>query len=432
MKILLAVHHFPPDHTGGAEWQTYRTARAMQERGHTVRVVCIRRLDAGMDADLAWEDDTFQGVAVRRLDLNMRRAADPFRWQYHHPAVADNLAQLIREFQPNVFHLIGGYLLGVSALDPAEQAGIPRVVSLTDFWYICPRITLLKSDGTLSPLAVDPLRCVGCLAGERRRIRWLNRLFPGAMNRYWQKRTAQASRLQERLTTLRDRLNRVQVVIALSRFIQSVYALNGIRPEIMRASIQGVELPGLPKVVNHQRSNVLRMGYMGQIASHKGVHILLEALRCLPEAALELKIFGDGTKFPAYTRKLRKQYGGDDRVQWMGVFAREKIGEVLQQLDVVIVPSIWYENTPNVILESFTCGVPVIASNLGGMAELVQDGRGGMLFAPGDARDLARQVERLIADPALLSRLREGIPPVRTVEDEMDELEAIYCQLAAA
>ncbi|HNS64376.1 MAG TPA: glycosyltransferase, partial [Anaerolineaceae bacterium] len=91
-----------------------------------------------------------------------------------------------------------------------------------------------------------------------------------------------------------------------------------------------------------------------------------------------------------------------------------------------------YENTPNVILESFTCGVPVIASNLGGMAELVQDGRGGMLFAPGDARDLARQVERLIADPALLSRLREGIPPVRTVEDEMDELEAIYCQLAAA
>ena len=86
----------------------------------------------------------------------------------------------------------------------------------------------------------------------------------------------------------------------------------------------------------------------------------------------------------------------------------------------------WYENSPNAVLEAFAHRTPVVASNLGGMAELVRNGGNGLLFTPGDAEDLARQLRRLLDKSDLLSTLRAGIGPVKSVAQEMDELEEIY------
>jgi len=95
-------------------------------------------------------------------------------------------------------------------------------------------------------------------------------------------------------------------------------------------------------------------------------------------------------------------------------------------LDVVVVPSLWYENSPNVILEAFAHRTPVIVSDLGGMAELVEEGVNGLCFPPGEAASLATALRRLIEEPGLLARLRAGIKPVKTVAEEMTELQAIY------
>jgi glycosyltransferase involved in cell wall biosynthesis len=92
----------------------------------------------------------------------------------------------------------------------------------------------------------------------------------------------------------------------------------------------------------------------------------------------------------------------------------------------LVVPSLWYENSPNVILEAFAHGTPVIASNHGGLSELVQDGRNGLLFPPGDAASLGRQLQQLLDEPDLLPRLRLGIPPVRSMAEELDALEELY------
>jgi glycosyltransferase involved in cell wall biosynthesis len=90
------------------------------------------------------------------------------------------------------------------------------------------------------------------------------------------------------------------------------------------------------------------------------------------------------------------------------------------------VPSVWYENSPNVILEAFAHRTPVIASDLGGMAELVQHDVNGLVFEPGNAKALARQLRRLLDDSDLLARLRDGITPVRTIGDEMRQVIDIY------
>jgi len=178
--------------------------------------------------------------------------------------------------------------------------------------------------------------------------------------------------------------------------------------------------------LNKTPSNSLRIGHMGQIAPHKGVHVLFEAAAQMPQAALEVKAYGDAVRFPGYTKRLRDMAGQDDRLKLMGTYGRTRVSQVLQELDVVVVPSVWYENSPNTILEAFAHRTPVIVSDLGGMAELVQDGVNGLLFNPGDAASLAAGLRQLLDKPDLLDRLRAGIKPIKTVAQEMEELQETY------
>jgi hypothetical protein len=97
---------------------------------------------------------------------------------------------------------------------------------------------------------------------------------------------------------------------------------------------------------------------------------------------------------------------------------------------VLVVPSIWLENAPLTILEAFLAGVPVVCSDLGGMAEMVEDGVSGLRFRPGDAEDLREKLLRLVREPGLLERLRRGIPAVRRIEDDVRELRAHFGRLA--
>lgn len=111
----------------------------------------------------------------------------------------------------------------------------------------------------------------------------------------------------------------------------------------------------------------------------------------------------------------------------MGSYRGSKeLNGVMAELDIVVVPSIWYENSPNEILESFAYRTPVIVSDYGGMSELIHHRKNGLLFNTGDSDDLAVKIKSLFADPALLLHLREGIEPVKDLTTEMAELIEIY------
>ena len=99
-------------------------------------------------------------------------------------------------------------------------------------------------------------------------------------------------------------------------------------------------------------------------------------------------------------------------------------------MDMLIIPSRWYENSPTVILEAQTFGLPVITTRLGGMQELVQHEKSGLLFELNNAKDLRAQIQRLLHEPKLLAQLRSGIPKVPTVDEEVGTIYAHYQQLA--
>jgi glycosyltransferase involved in cell wall biosynthesis len=427
MKIVIGVHHFPPRYTSGAELCTYSTAAWLRDHGHDVYVVCVEATDVGDGHGLTFEDEPYDGLPVRRLSFNLTAASNPFQWTYDNPLIKSHLYDYLAELKPDLLHVVSGYLMSGSSLRAANDLRIPTVVTLTDFWFLCPRINLLCSNGLLCAPPFDAATCTRCLGEERRRYRIPGRVAPALMKAFWRTQRSHIAQVQARVAFLRETLNRVDAIISPSRFLRRVFIEVGIAPERIVFSRQGRDFPNLaPDLLEKRPAAYLRIGYLGQIAPHKGVHILFEAIRQLPGLTLEVIAYGDATRFPGYTERLRRMARRDPRVRLAGVYRRTDVSRVVQGLDVIVVPSVCYENSPNVILEAFAHLTPVIVSDLGGMAELVEDGVNGLRFTPGDASSLAAKVQQLIDDPGLLSKLQSGIKPVKTIGEEMTELMRVY------
>lgn len=434
MRILIAVHHFPPSFTGGAEWRACRTADALQRRGHDVHVVCVERIDAGPDNGIAWEETVYKGIPVRRLSFNLLSAPDPDRWKYDNPWIGDHLRGLFKEYRPDIFHLIGGYLMGADVVRAASETSIPVVVTLTDYWFICPRVTLLRSDGQVCA-DFTAHRCVRCLAEEKRRYRWPARAVPQLMDWLWASPLAERlgaplsrAAIERRRQVLTEALHQLNLAICPSEFLRRMYIQAGAPADRLAYSRQGLALAG--EVIPKTPSFALRVGYTGQLAEHKGVHLLIEAFKHLNYTRpATLTLYGDPTRFPKYVRRLQKLARGHPYIRFTGTYSYSDLGRVLSELDVLVVPSIWYENSPNTILEAFAYHTPVVASDLGGMSELVEHGKSGLLFTPGDVADLREQLQRLVDDPELVRQMSANVPPVRTLDEEIEELEGWYRDL---
>jgi glycosyltransferase involved in cell wall biosynthesis len=176
-------------------------------------------------------------------------------------------------------------------------------------------------------------------------------------------------------------------------------------------------------------SNVIRVGYLGQVKYHKGVDLLLEAWGKLHGSRpRRLAIYGADRGEEKYGKRIQSRIEHLEEVYWNGAFQGKKAGEVLNELDVLVVPSRYPENSPNVILEAQAAGIPVIGSNLGGIPELVRHDVNGLLFEPNNPADLAKQLQRVLDEHDLLPRLARAVVRQYSIEDELAQLCDFYAQ----
>jgi glycosyltransferase involved in cell wall biosynthesis len=429
MKILLPVHHFPPRYSAGAELYTFRLGRWLQSKGHTVEVVCIESVNwKGVDR-LSAQRDSYEGLAVWRLDVQV----SPENWwprNYDNPQLGAWFTEYIARERPDLAHFQAGYQIGAAPLRAAAAAGLPSVLTLHDYWFLCPRITLLRGDGTLcAEIPADPTDCAWCMRREGRGARLADQLSGGLAGKLipLMLPPAERGRFAERRARLLPALALPDAVVAPSHFLASMFAPY-VPAERMHVLRYGLDTGRLQRTAPKTDDGALRLGYIGQIAAHKGVHVLVEAMRLLPAEGrpVSLSIHGDEKQHVGYGEQLRRLIGSDPRIRLAGRFENSRLNEVLAQCDAMVTPSVWYENSPLAIMEAHAAGRPVITSALGGMAELVRHEVDGLHFHPGDAADLARQIQRLRSEPGLLARLRAGISPAATIDDEMTTLQAIY------
>jgi glycosyltransferase involved in cell wall biosynthesis len=432
MKIVLPVHHFPPRYSAGAELITLRLARWLQAHGHEVEVVCVEHIDRGQTHEIVAEQDRYQDLLVWRLSMNLGQVPDRFRWSYDNPWIGRWFAGYLARSRPTLVHIQSGYLLTASVLQAARAHGIPTALSLHDYWYICPRITLLRGDGgACAELPRDPAGCAWCMRLESRRYRWLDRLTAGWSGQIALRLDLGAARaaMAARRAHLSRALRWADAVIMPSRDLARRFA-SYVDPARMHIVRYGLDLEPFAAQRRGVPDSRLRVGFIGQIAPHKGIHLLIQAFHMLrtEEHPVELHIYGNLDANPDYVRFLRRLAGTDPRIHFHGRFENSRVAAILAGFGVTVVPSIWYEVGPLTIMESHAAGTPVIAAALGNMIDLVRDEVDGLLCQP-TAADLARQLQRLIDEPTLLQRLRSGVCMPRSFDEEAGQLVAIYRSL---
>ncbi len=441
MRILFITNFFPPTHIGGTEQYTCGIARQFAKAGHQVRVACAGEWQLGLRWYNGYSDEAYDQIEVRRFHLNWTRAPDPNRSLYENPLIAEHIKHLVNMFCPDIVHVTSCYTLSATVIPAVKGLGIPVVLTLTDFWFLCPRLTLLRSDGKLCNGRTTEIECLECMGRESGLFQRLLRTVPSSLLRcffYWASRHPNISRLRglrgylldisSRRAYVAHALSQADYLMAPSRFVANVFAEAGSRCTI-HVLPHGHDLSWLNNQHRRVPSPELHVGYIGQLNPVKGVHVLIEAFKKLDNSRMHLLIFGPLNSNSSYAKRLQGLAGEDGRIHFLGAFTRNDLGKVLQRIDVLVVPSLCYETYGMVIQEAFAVQVPVIASDLGAMSEYIQDGVSGLLFEPGSADDLARQLRRVSGDPGLLEQLKRGIPPVKSVEQEVEELLRIYVEV---
>jgi glycosyltransferase involved in cell wall biosynthesis len=402
MRILHLVHQYLPDHVGGTELYTVWLTRALQRQGHDVAVF-HRRSAEGTGLARREEDGITIWSAWNGRFQPTNRLLSTFRNQ----PLLTAFEQVITDFQPDIVHVEHLMGLPTQLLDSLHRQHIPYVVTLWDFWWVCANAQLLTNHS--QELCDGPqafLNCAQC-ALARANLPQFPPAFP-----------ALAVPLRWRNGRLRHTLLQASKLIAPAQFVKQWYVDHGLPAANIEVLSPGLDYPEKPAAPPH---NTFRVGYIGGLSWQKGVHVLVEAFNQLPETA-ELWLAGDPEFNPDYVKQLKT--GG--RATFLGKLNRQAIWEMLAQVDVVVVPSLWYETFVFVISEAFAMGVPVIASDLGVVAERVRHGVDGMLFAPGNVAQLAQALQTLHDDPALRKQLRQNIAPVPTVADHATAVSQLY------
>lgn len=436
MDILIASHGFPPTHSAGAERRAERMAKWLTSQDHRVVVLTVERVD---DPNQRLETTEQDGFQVHRLYFDIK-SGNSFLNLYDNAFIADTLRFVLTLQRFDLVHMISGYLLGAAAIETTKQLGLPLVITLTEYWFMCARLNLIQKSGILCVGPESTQKCTRCLLEEKRRYRIPAQSPPIVRDMFWPMShhlgftSTTELAVSTRQFRLKNALDAADMVICPSQFLIDKFQEFDFKTQRFVHIRQGLTTQ-IAQQKHHDRKQSpdkqLRLAYIGQIKYHKGVDILIEAVIRLLNAGenVRLDLWGKESESPEYVAPLKSRSAQYPAIHWNGHFTGGKIWDILSDMDAVVIPSRWYENSPNTILEAFAMNVPIVTTNLGGMAELVTHDLNGLLFELNQVDDLHHNLSRLVNEPHLLQRLREGIPTVKTIDQEMAEIVDHYEQL---
>jgi len=447
MRIMHVVHGFPPAATGGTELYAHDLTMALSSQSQDQVFVLTRDSTADRpEFSVRWEQQNSVQVAYINNTYKLCRS---FEQTYRHDGVRNVASDLMDHIRPEVAHL--HHLTGLSTdlVSEISRRNVPTFFTLHDYWLLCQRGQLLDLDykQCAGPSPARCAVCVGTAAGAgpatfqgASLLRSLEVSAPASarllrklatrLSAMWADPSEARNQMQRRLSHIRNICSRVTCFLAPSQTVRHRFLDFGIRQDLIHHSALGVNHSRFADLSRRRDHEVLRLGFLGSLMPSKGPHLLLKAFARLPAGAASLALMGDHVPYhgdESYRGRLTPLMDRAD-VQHLGALPHDQVPKALSSLDVLVVPSIWMENAPLVVREAFLAGVVVVASRLGGLAEIISDGVNGLLFEPGDSNHLRQKLQRLLDEPQLLDRLRAGIPGVRTIEDDALSLRELYRQ----
>jgi len=451
MRVLVIVHGFPPQAQGGSEIYAFEHARALAGMGHDIFVLTREQDPARPERAVRIEQRNLMRVAwVNNTFADTTDFAD----SYEHGRLADVVMPLIDEWAPDVAHIHHLTCLSTRLVFALADRGIPIVYTLHDYWLMCHRGQLLDRQYRLCH-GPGPRGCGDCVGDRQRPLvaalkttglaKLAARALPTAANEVLasaaHRLSSAASNDREdgvnaleaaRVSHMREVCRRISHFLAPSRYMRQAFVEFGIDESRITWSPYGFEHAAFAvQRTAPEPAMPLRLGFIGTLMVSKAPHVLLEAYRGLAVGSVEVHLYGASAAYHgdnSYHDRLQSLLALNG-VHVHGSRPHADISTALTKLDVLVVPSVWPENSPLVIQEALMAGVPVVGSRIGGISELITDGENGFLFEPGNIAELSNILTRLANERTTLERLRPVSCTIRTLADDVHASVALYEQL---
>ncbi|MBE0555943.1 MAG: glycosyltransferase family 4 protein [Proteobacteria bacterium] len=447
MRILLPVHVFFPKHFYGTETYTLELAQALKKMGHDPIVLTALPLWENGGTDKFYFTYEYDGLTVHCLDFNLKPHAS-FRQIYHRPELYSVYDEILGNIKPDIVHVTHIINHTATLLEVLRDKNIPTVATLTDFFGICFNAKLDTEDGTLcrgpNEKSTNCLRCYLRKVDIFPRQQLLNKHFmkngfityiasialpylaksPLGKNNYI---ADQILGVTERVDLLRRLYGTYRSMIAPTDFLYEAYETNQFYPEKLHKINFGInrELVKAYQTPRKKTDSRIRFGFIGQIAAHKGVDLLINAYLRIKSDEISLSIYGSPDQ-EAYMKELVRLSSTGDRIEFCGTFPREELPARLSELDVLVIPSRWYENSPLVLLYALATRTPVIVTDVKGMSEFVKDGVNGYTFQKNSVEHLTAVMQRIVSDPSSIERLSQNAVYLKDVSDHAKDVLKLY------
>jgi len=403
----LMITAFGWNDSGGGTTVPRLAAKELARRGWDVTVfhAAVALTESRTPYELLeWQEDGVRLIGVHNRTHGIWDLGNPLR-ELDDPPITAAFAAALDRLTPDVVHFHNLHNLGAALIDEAAVRGLPSFFTTHNYWLICPRAYLLTGRGTICEGPGDGRRCAACVGSADMRGH------------------------ERRLAEIRARAHSgFSRILAVSDAVRYALQGSGYDPQMIDVVRQAMPHEGeIWSEVGRDRApgrvrERLTVAFLGSAYPHKGPQLLVEAAQ-RTDVALDVRIIGEiSPEFAATLGAL------DARgiVKLHGSFAPVDVGELLRDVDVAVLPSLWWDCAPLAAVEAMAARIPLVVPRLGGLPEVVRDGIDGLLFDGLDATDLARQLDRIASEPGLLETMQANIAEPRAFAAYIDELEQYY------
>jgi len=411
MRILFALHQFFPNHYTGTERLVLNLSKQMQRMGHSVKVFTYGITEReGFKRDKSGfliKEYEYQGVSV--ISIRHENVPASINFDIFEPDEVSGyqeemINRVIFDDKFDIVHVCHPMRVG-TIIRVAKQRQIPLILTLTDFWLICPKGIAVTNDRHL---------CINPENGNMCVRKCYNNTYKGTLRR--------------RAINLKEVCNAVGCFVSASASSKQMYECNNC--------FSGMKLIPFGVDYKYVRQNQriyssdshVTLGFLSTLTEHKGAHVLLNAFNILKADNLTLKIYGDPVNIDYYN-VLKNMALNSRNLQFCGAYKHEDMAKILSEIDVSVIPSMWRENSPLVLLIGLAHNVPAVVSDLGGLTEIVKDGDNGFTFEAGNAKTLATVLQKIADNPTILNEIKGRIRYPPRIEEEAFQYEKIYADL---
>ncbi|WP_456277644.1 glycosyltransferase [Bacillus sp. AK128] len=326
--------------------------------------------------------------------------------------IEDKFIQFLEKYEPDIVNFQHLSDLGASLISIAKEKRIATVLTLHDYWTICPMNFLMDRHYNLCSGPNEGKKCLGCYTDEAEQKEIIEEVKDASIQRYM---------------FIKNILeHKVDVIIAVSKSLKTKLLKEGIREEKIKVIYPALRTNPNFKKEERAREKLI-FGFIGGLYIIKGPHVLIDAFARIKEENIELHIYGDSSS--SFRRGLLEEIAKqDNRIIFKGKYQSDDLENIFNSIDVLVVPSVCPETGPLVVQEALRHKVPVIGSRIGGIPEYLHDEFGAM-FEVGNSEALEVILKRIIKEPNLLTEWSNKIPDLPPTSVFGQEIQNIYKDL---